>query len=127
MLNLKKPDVYRSKIKGFHSAFNVKDKIVYDNELKAKFNADKTGNRTAKELLNNAEQLKAQRLKNMEIKQRLQVERQKIDRDHHEEVHRLIRKKNRDELKSFINENRDVSHRFGKYKTLKEKYEHLEK
>lgn len=42
-------------------------------------------------------------------------------------MHRLIRKKNRDELKVFINENRDVSHRFGKYKTLKQKYEVLEK
>lgn len=55
MLKLKKPDVYRGMIKGFHKAFNVKDKIVYDNELATKFHADKTGNRTAKELLDNAE------------------------------------------------------------------------
>ena len=39
----------------------------------------------------------------------------------------MIRMKNIDELKVFINDNRDVSHRFGKYKTLKQKYEYLEK
>ena len=39
----------------------------------------------------------------------------------------MIRKKNINDMKAFLNQNRDVSHRFGKYKTLKQKYEVLEK
>jgi hypothetical protein len=38
-----------------------------------------------------------------------------------------MRAKGRNELKQLENENRDVSHRFRNYKTLKAKYESLER
>lgn len=33
ILFLRNPEQYRAKIKGFHMAFNVKEKLVYDNEF----------------------------------------------------------------------------------------------
>ena len=62
------PEVYRSMITGFHKVFNIKEKIVYDNELMTQLNGDKSGGKTAQELLDNAEQLRNRRLKNTEIK-----------------------------------------------------------
>lgn len=80
VLIIQKPDVYRSKIKGFHKAFNVKEKIVYDNELNNQFNTDKTGNKSAIQLLQNAEQLRAKRLKNTEIKEQIKIDKTKQQR-----------------------------------------------
>ena len=64
--------MYRAKIKGFHQEFNVKEKLVYDNELNSgNPKPDKTGGKTALELLENANNLRNQRIRNNELREKI--------------------------------------------------------
>ena len=95
---------------------------MYDKEMNSEAKkVDKTGNKTAKELLENATNLRNQRLRNNEIRQQIKDERQKEQQIVSNKYHSMLRHKKHQDLVSYVQKqtDKDVSNRLGQYKTLK--------
>jgi len=72
-LHLKDPAKYRSMIKGFHLAFNVREKLVEEGITDGTFKPKKVL-MSAQELKDNANTLKQNRLNNQDLREKIKTD-----------------------------------------------------
>lgn len=123
LLRLHDPVFYRQKIKGFHLAFNVREKLVEEGITDGTFKPKKV-QYTAKELADRAEVMKTQRLRNAEIREKVKQDQILNEREHFRQYHEGLRRKNRQELAEGMGLS-DSMDRLGSYKSLKQRQEEM--